>query len=166
MQRRVCLSVAALSLLNACAFSRRSALLPAPGQAEAPPQTWSGRLSLVVQSQPPQQMSAGFELQGMPKNGQLHFFTPLGTNLASLQWTTQGAQLLQGSQSQHFESLDALSEQLTGASLPIAELFDWLQGIHTQALGWEADLSQVSEGTLSAKRTNPMPAVVLRIKLD
>jgi outer membrane lipoprotein LolB len=111
-------------------------------------------------------MSAGFELQGMSKNGQLHFFTPLGTNLASLQWTTQGAQLLQGAQSQHFESLDALSEQLTGASLPIAELFDWLQGIHTQALGWEADLSQVSEGTLSAKRTHPMPAVVLRIKLD
>jgi outer membrane lipoprotein LolB len=59
-----------------------------------------------------------------------------------------------------------LTEEVTGAALPMDAMFDWLQGKNTHSLGWQADLSAMHQGTLAAKRLSPEPLVVLRIKLD
>ena len=45
-------------------------------------------------------------------------------------------------------------------------LFDWLSGVPTLAGGWQADLQQLDEGRLSATRTQPPPAAMLRILLN
>jgi outer membrane lipoprotein LolB len=57
-------------------------------------------------------------------------------------------------------------EQATGASLPVAALFDWLAGVNTPVPGWEADLSQLGEGRLRAQRREPPPLADLRVVLD
>ena len=63
-------------------------------------------------------------------------------------------------------SLAELTEKTTGAALPVDAIFGWLQGRDVQAPGWQADLSGATQGSLSARRTNPAPEVTLRIKLD
>jgi outer membrane lipoprotein LolB len=133
----------------------------------ADPQTgpWSGRLSVRVDSQPPQSFSAAFELAGDAGRGQLRLFSPFGSTLAELRWQPGGAALLQGGGERHFESVDALLEQATGAPLSAQALFDWLRGQPADLAGWQADLSQWPEGRLSARRQTP-PAAELRLVLD
>jgi outer membrane lipoprotein LolB len=126
---------------------------------------WQGRLSLRIQSEPVTSMSAGFLLRGEPGHGRLDLYSPLGTTLASLRWTPHDVQLQQGGQLQRFDSLDALTEQATGAALPVNVLFDWLNGIPSLSPGWQADLSQLPRGLLIAHRVSPTPTVQLRIKL-
>ena len=63
-------------------------------------------------------------------------------------------------------SLAELTEKTTGAALPIDAIFAWLQGRDVSTTGWTADLSAISQGSLSARRTTPSPEVTLRIKLD
>lgn len=128
---------------------------------------WRGRLALRVENgQGPQSFSAGFELSGTPQAGELVLSTPFGTTLATLTWTAQDATLRTNGEVRHFESVDALATQATGAALPIAALFLWLSGQHATAAGWQADLSQLSDGRLMAQRTHPEPAAELRIVLD
>ena len=129
-------------------------------------QEWSGRISLQVQSTPPQQLNASFALQGGAQKGQLDVFSPFGTTLATLHWTPQEAVLHQGNQQQRFASITVLTERLTGAQLPMTELFDWLNGQPTAVEGWQTDVSQLGSGWLIATRTSPAPTVLLKIKLD
>ena len=133
-------------------------------QANAP--EWQGRLSLRIQSEPATSMSAGFLLRGEATHGRLDLYSPLGTTLAALRWSPDNVQLQQGGQLQRFESLDELTEQATGAALPVSALFDWLHGVPSLAPGWQADLSQLPQGLLIAQRITPNPTVHLRIKLD
>ena len=63
-------------------------------------------------------------------------------------------------------TLSALLREVTGEALPIDALFDWLSGVPTLAGGWQADLQQLDEGRLSATRTQPPPAAMLRILLN
>jgi outer membrane lipoprotein LolB len=111
-------------------------------------------------------MSASFLLHGDAKNGELDLYSPLGTTLGALQWTPQQVQLSDGGKHQYFNSLAELTEKATGAALPVEAIFAWLQGREVQVSGWQADLSSVSQGSLSARRTTPTPEVILRIKLD
>jgi outer membrane lipoprotein LolB len=151
-----------VSLLAACAQ------LPRPPADEAlPGQVRSGRLALSVQDQPSQSFSAGFELRGRPQAGQLTLLNPIGGTLAVLQWQP-GTALLQtpGQAPRQFASIDAMVEQATGASLPVAALFDWLAGVNTPVPGWQADLSQLAEGRLRAQRQEPPPQADLRVVLD
>ncbi|PQA82613.1 hypothetical protein C5F52_13540 [Limnohabitans sp. TS-CS-82] len=127
---------------------------------------WQGRLSLRIQSDPATSMSAGFLLRGEATYGRLDLYSPLGTTLAALRWTPSTVQLQQGGQLQRFDSLDELTEQATGAALPVHALFDWLNGVPSMAPGWQADLSQLPQGLLIAQRVSPTPTVHLRIKLD
>lgn len=127
---------------------------------------WQGRLSLRIQSDPATSMSAGFLLRGDTTLGRLDFYSPLGTTLAALHWSPNAVQLQQGSQLQRFDSMDELTEQATGAPLPMSALFDWLHGIPSATPGWQADLSQLPQGLLIAQRVSPTPTVHLRIKLD
>ena len=132
--------------------------------AQAP--EWQGRISVQVQGDTPSAMSAGFLLRGDASNGELDLYSPLGTTLGALQWTPQWVQLSDGGKHQYFNSLAELTEKTMGASLPVDAIFSWLQGRDRDAAGWQADLSALSQGTLTARRTDPTPEVTLRIKLD
>ncbi|MEY4122173.1 MAG: hypothetical protein RLZZ457_1011 [Pseudomonadota bacterium] len=158
---RVWLAFGVAALLTACASTSR---LPQTGSADV--HEWQGRLSVSIQTAPPSQMSASFSLRGHAQQGSLDLFSPLGTTLAALNWTAHAAHMQQGNQQQRFDSLAALTEQATGAALPVTALFDWLQGSPTSAPGWQVDLSALPQGALIARRYDPAPEVTLRIKLD
>ena len=150
------------ALLTGCALPERQ-LTP---DATATSQHWSGRMALQVQDSQQQSFSAGFELQGRPESGTLLVFNPLGSIIARLQWTPAGATLQQGEQITTSDSLPELITRLTGNDIPVAALFDWLQGKDTAVTGWKTDLSRISEGRLRADRSSPPPEASLRIVLN
>lgn len=151
-------------LLGACATPQRLAPQDTGLQPKEP--QWEGRLSLVIDSTPETSLSAAFLLRGSAKQGGLDFYSPLGTTLAALRWSSQSAIWLQGDGQRTFDSLDHLTEKATGTVLPISHLFDWLEGKATSLPGWQADSSQLAQGLLVVRRSVPTPSVVLRIKLD
>ena len=157
------------ALLAGCATSSRppkalSTSSPTSLLGQLP--EWQGRISVQVLGDAPSSMSASFSLRGNASNGELDLYSPLGTTLGALQWTPQLVQLSDGGKHQYFNSLAELTEKTTGAALPVDAIFAWLQGREVQATGWQADLSAVSKGSLTARRTVPAPEVMLRIKLD
>jgi outer membrane lipoprotein LolB len=121
---------------------------------------------VVVQSDPPQSSTASFALQGDARLGELQFFSPMGTTLARLQWRDGQVHLHRGQEPERFASMEELTAQLTGSALPVTALFDWLQGQPHEVPGWQADLSSLAQGTLTARRQQPLPTVTLRIKID
>ena len=142
--------------LSACATPQRTTQPGANG--------WNGRLSVRVDSLPPQSLTAGFDLRGSPQAGELQLTSPLGNTLATVQWSPQGADLRQGQQVTTRRSLDQLTTELIGTSLPVAALFGWLQGqLSENADGWQADLTRQAEGRITARRTTPLPTAELRI---
>ncbi len=151
-------------VLAGCATPSRMAKTAGTDQVTLP--EWQGRLSVQVLGEQPASMSASFVLRGNARNGELDLYSPLGTTVGALQWSPQFVQLNDGRQHQYFNSLAELTEKTTGAALPIDAIFGWLQGHDTPATGWQADLSEVAQGKLIAKRTTPAPEVTLRIKLD
>lgn len=126
---------------------------------------WQGRLALTVHSTPIQTLSADFELDGDPQLGSLRLSSALGSTLAQLNWSPESAQLVAQGNTQQFSSLDALVLQATGTPLPIAQLFDWVQGKNSAADGWEADLSAYPNSRIHARRTVATTAE-LKIILD
>lgn len=148
------------------------------GCALPPPQTrsgtgqagdfsvWRGRLALRIDSEPAQSFAAGFELSGRPAQGELLLFSPLGTTLGQLRWSPQSAVWTHDGQTQSFDSVEALALQATGAALPVAHLFLWLDGQPSAVAGWMVDLSQREDGRLIARRSTPLPTVELRLVLE
>jgi len=151
-------------VLTACATPSRRAQSAGAESTKLP--EWQGRISVQVLGQAPSSMSASFWLRGNENHGELDIYSPLGTTLGTLQWTPQAVELSEGGKLRYFQSLAELTEQTTGAALPIDAMFGWLQGRETQAPGWQADLSRLAKGTLNARRSNPLPEVTLRIQLD
>lgn len=149
--------LASPAYLTGCATPPRSA--PTPGE-----RSWNGRLALAVDGAQP--FNAGFELKGAPGAGELALFTPLGGTAGVLAWSPGSATLRTGSGVRQFPSLEALVQEVTGAPLPIAALFDWLAGKATEVPGWSVDLSQVGQGRLRARRAEPPPAADLRVLFD
>ncbi|WP_336691752.1 outer membrane lipoprotein LolB [Delftia acidovorans] len=165
-RRQLCATAAAAALLAlaGCALPPRQ--LQADATAPTAAGHWAGRLALQVEDAQNQSFSAGFELLGTPQRGELLLFTPLGSTLARLLWEPGQASLQQGEERKTSDSLPALVQELTGSDLPIAALFDWLQGRATAAAGWQVDLSRMEQGRLSARRHDPQPPAALRIVLD
>lgn len=121
---------------------------------------------MQVDSVPPHNLAAGFELLGTPKHGRLSLTSPLGTRLAEVEWSEDGAVWRTAAETRHFVSMAQLTEQLVGTPLPLSALFDWLQSRPTKTQGWEADLQDMPRGRLRALRSLPEPAAQLRIVLD
>jgi len=161
----------ALALLAACATPP-----PAPGEA-----AWiSGRLSVRVAAdagRAAQGMSAGFELRGDGDTGELRLSSPLGTRIAQARWAP-GLAVLDTPDGEHrFATLDELSRQALGETLPLRALPDWIAGRPWPAaphfarvdgfdqLGWSVSLAGLREGRVEAQRLAP-PAVVVRVRLD
>lgn len=127
---------------------------------------WSGRLALAVEGNQSQSFSAGFELKGHAGAGDLTLFTPLGGTLAVLAWAPGSATLRSNGQTREFPSVEALVAHATGSAIPVAALFDWLRGTDTPVPGWQADLSQLPQGRLRARRLDPPPPADLRVVLE
>ena len=148
-------------LLAGCAAPPPAA--PTSGPA---PAYWRGRLALRLDTPEPTSYFASFELSGQAQAGELLLSTPLGTTLAQLRWAPQRALLTSDGRTRAFDSLDALATEATGTAIPIAALFQWLQGQPAAADGWQVDLSQLNEGRLQAHRARPAPAAELRLILE
>jgi outer membrane lipoprotein LolB len=138
---------------------------PTPSAAQAA-STWTGRLALQVEDRPSQSFSASFELKGDARAGELALFSPLGSTMAQLAWQPGAATLRAGGQVRQADSVDALAAEATGTTIPVSALFDWLAGVATPVAGWQADVSEVAQGRLRAKRTDPAPAADLRVAFD
>ncbi len=158
-QRRRHLVTGAASLLGLTLFGCTSpTLVVKPAQSY-----WSGRLALQIEEESAQSFSALFELEGSEDQGELILLSPLGNTLGKLKWSSDGATLQTGQQQQTSHSLDALLTLVTGEAIPIKAIFDWLRGIETNAAGWVADLSALSQGRITAQRSDPKPKAILRI---
>ena len=158
-QRRRYLVTGAASLLGLSLFGCTS-----PTFVVKPEQSyWSGRLALQIEEESAQSFSALFELEGSEDQGELILLSPLGNTLGKLKWSSEGATLQTGQQQQTSHSLDALLTQITGEAIPIKAIFDWLRGIETNAAGWVVDLSALSQGRITAQRSDPKPKAILRI---
>ena len=163
----------AILLIASCAYPTR-----ARGPNDAETALWRGRLALRVASDgqpapgesgaptPAQSFSASFELTGNAQTGGLLLFSPLGTTVAELSWTTQTATMLANGETRSFSSLAELLKQATGTEIPVASLFAWLAGDNAATPGWLADVSQYSLGRVVARRSDPLPAVELRLIIE
>ena len=132
-------------------------------------QAWSGRISLrTIDTLSPTtpSFSATFTLLGSARQGELSLDTPLGTTLAHVSWTQNGARLTQGSQSNVYSSLDELTSALMGTLIPMEALFDWLGGRPTSAPGWTPDLSARDRGRITARHSGSAGTIELRVILD
>jgi outer membrane lipoprotein LolB len=148
--------LAAAMVISGCAT-------PIPDGTAARESVWAGRFSLTVHSEPPKSWSAGFELTGNPRSGQLQLSSPLGNWLAQVQWSPDGAEMQQGGRLTRHASLDRMAADLGEAPLPVTALFDWLEGRPSPVSGWEADLSRHAEGRIVARRRQPLPEAELRL---
>jgi len=158
---------AALAAPIALVGCAQAPLAPPTSTEEGTPRTfWSGRLALQVQDQPSRSFMAAFELQGQASTGSLHLSTPLGSTLAQLHWSPQGARLTTNNTTEEAASVDALLERSTGAPIPVVALFDWLSGQSTPLDGWSTDLSAIAQGRLRATRFHPEPQTTLRITFE
>ncbi len=127
---------------------------------------WRGRLAVRVESEKPQSFSAGFELTGSSRVGQLNLYTPLGSTAAALSWSSQTAIMRSNGDVRYFESLDDLIKLALGTEIPVEALFAWLAGDNMAVAGWSADLSQHANGRITARRTAPAPVAELRLVLE
>ena len=138
------------------------------GGSSAPKATdsWSGRMSLRIESEPVQTFAALFELRGSAEAGDLTLTTPIGSTLAQLHWAPGEALLKDGSKTRRFDSVDELIEAATGAAIPVGALFGWLAGRNEPVPGWKPDLAQLGSGRLQAVRESPSPRADLRIVFE
>ena len=152
-----------LLLIGGCAGQR----VPASPAADSTGH-WQGRLAVKVYSKPVQAFSANFELDGSPAKGALVLSSPLGTTLARMQWAEgkEGfATLIANGEQREFGTLQELAFKSTGADLPVASLFAWLQGRAEEAPGWQVDLSELSAGRIQAQHREEVQSD-LKIILD
>lgn len=171
------LMLAGAGLLGGCATTQPPAPLPdEAGRARV------GRLAVQVAGDSARSFSAGFELEGSAAQGQLTLFSPIGLPLGRAQWRPGEVQLDSGTQTQRFDHLDTMMEALVGEALPLAALFDWLEGrpwpdeasrplAETDGpgfrqLGWKVSTGRLADGLLVAERRLPEPALTVRIRLD
>ncbi len=155
-----------------------------PKADSTPGETLSGRLAVRVEAShaaAARSLTAAFELQGDAQTGRLDLSTPLGNTLARASWTPQSVVLATPDGQKRYPDLDALTSELLGESLPVAALFDWLQGRPWpgasssavapadqpgfEQLGWIVSLARFDDASISARRELPPPMTV-RIKLD
>lgn len=182
-----------LAGLGACAqLPQRQGAVPVPlhatagdtTNADAPlPRAFSGKLSVQVPPLPGQRVAQGgsgsFELMGNASVGQLELATPTGSLLARVRWTPTSVSLEQPKEERSYDSLDALTLELLGESVPVAALFDWLAGrpwsgaVSTPLatpltgfaqLGWRVETDRLGDGVLVASQLGGR-AATLRVRL-
>jgi outer membrane lipoprotein LolB len=159
-RRRLTLAAGLALLAQACALAPPTT----PALPDQP--VWTGRLALRIDNDPPERLAAGFELRGRPEAGQLMLEGALGQTLLHLSWSATGAVArTPGGESRHARLDDALGA-FTSTPLPVAALFEWLQGRPAPVPGWQTELDRLPEGRLLARRIAPEPQLELRLLLE
>jgi len=169
-------------LLQACATHAP----PLPGHV------YAGRLAVrsdASATQAARSVSGQFELSGNASSGQLILTSPLGVTVARARWSRpEGAmgvpsdiELEANGGTTHYPTLEAMMQQAIGDQLPLAAMFDWLDGrpwpgapvtrdaggAAFDQLGWHVDQSQFAANRLiDAQRAEPPPTLHVRVKLD
>jgi outer membrane lipoprotein LolB len=167
LKKRLVSSLLHLSLLLTLAGCAAPSRAPAENAAHA--SSWIGRMSVRIDAtavQSSQVFSSGFELKGGPSQGQLHFFTPLGSTAAAIVWTPGQARMQSGSQTQTFTNIAELIERVLGTPVPVAALFAWMAGDQVSLDGWQVDQSQFNNGKITARRVSPPPGAEIRVVLE
>jgi len=157
-----------------------------------PGHVWSGKLGVrtdAAPNQPARSMSGQFELSGGASSGQLVLTSPIGTTIARARWSDPvGAQgtpsrieLEADGGTTHYATLEDMMQRAIGDQLPLAAMFDWLEGrpwpaapaqrsadgMSFEQLGWHVDLARLADDRLiDAQRPLPKPALHVRVKLD
>jgi outer membrane lipoprotein LolB len=172
-RRAAALALPLAALMSACA-SLPVDTGPTPGE------TLAGRIAVRVEpigDADARSTIAAFELQGTPEAGRLNLAAPTGTVLAQAHWKPGRVVLVTPQGETPYPSLDALTREVVGESLPVAALFDWLHGrpwpgaAHVaeppgfRQLGWTVDLARFAEDTIVAVRAQA-PVVTVRVKLE
>ena len=147
-----------------CALWLAGCAQPMPS-APVEENSWNGRIALQIDGQASQSFSAMFELRGTAQAGGLVLFSPFGNRIAQLDWKDGHAQLVSGQDTRTSDSLDTLLQDVTGTRIPVTALFNWLKGTQASATGWQADLTGIADGRLTARRDDPQPTATLRIAL-
>ena len=147
-----------------CALWLAGCAQPMPS-AHVEENSWNGRIALQIDGQASQSFSAMFELRGTAQAGGLVLLSPFGNRIAQLDWKDGHAQLVSGQDSRTSDSLDTLLQDVTGTRIPVTALFSWLKGTQASATGWQADLTGIADGRLTARRDDPQPTATLRIAL-
>ena len=147
-----------------CALWLAGCAQPMPS-APAEENSWTGRIALQIDGQASQSFSAMFELRGTAQAGGLVLLSPFGNRIAQLDWKDGHAQLVSGQDTRTSDSLDTLLQDVTGTRIPVTALFSWLKGTQANATGWQADLTGIADGRLTARRDDPQPTATLRIAL-
>ena len=147
-----------------CALWLAGCAQPMPS-APAEENSWTGRIALQIDGQASQSFSAMFELRGTAQAGGLVLLSPFGNRIAQLDWKDGHAQLVSGQDTRTSDSLDTLLQDVTGTRIPVTALFSWLKGTQASATGWQADLTGIADGRLTARRDDPQPTATLRIAL-
>ncbi|MFT7771708.1 outer membrane lipoprotein LolB [Roseateles sp.] len=137
----------------------------------------SGRISVTVAGDVHSRGTGGaasFELFGGPEAGRLELTSPLGSLVARADWQPGRVTLQTPNDERRFDDLDSLTRELLGEAVPVAALFDWLNGRPWSAaphqktangfeqLGWRIEPRPPA---LVATRLAE-PVVTLRAKLD
>ena len=147
-----------------CALWLAGCAQPMPS-APVEENSWNGRIALQIDGQASQSFSAMFELRGTAQAGGLVLLSPFGNRIAQLDWKDGHAQLVIGLDTRTSDSLDTLLQDVTGTRIPVTALFSWLKGTQASATGWQADLTGIADGRLTARRDDPQPTATLRIAL-
>lgn len=147
-----------------CALWLAGCAQPMPS-APVEENSWNGRIALQIDGQASQSFSAMFELRGTAQAGGLVLLSPFGNRIAQLDWKDGHAQLVSGQDTRTSDSLDTLLQEVTGTRIPVTALFSWLKGTQASATGWQADLTGIANGRLTARRDDPQPTATLRIAL-
>lgn len=147
-----------------CALWLAGCAQPMPS-APVEENSWNGRIALQIDGQASQSFSAMFELRGTAHAGGLVLLSPFGNRIAQLDWKDGHAQLVSGQDTRTSDSLDTLLQDVTGTRIPVTALFSWLKGTQASATGWQADLTGIADGRLTARRDDPQPTATLRIAL-
>ena len=151
-------------LLVLCALWLAGCAQPMPS-APVEENSWNGRIALQIDGQASQSFSAMFELRGTAQAGGLVLLSPFGNRIAQLDWKDGHAQLVSSQDTRTSDSLDTLLQDVTGTRIPVTALFSWLKGTQASATGWQADLTGIADGRLTARRDDPQPTATLRIAL-
>ena len=128
---------------------------------------WEGRLQLRILQDKPEQFSFNFDLQGTAEKGELTIYSPLGNTLAVASWTPNSAVLTEGNKQKHFASMEDLTQQLTGAALPLPTLMAWLKTDGPSLEGWQIKSETLPRSRrIFAERTTPLPKLQLTLLLN
>ena len=143
----------------------------------------TGRLSVRIEAttfSTEKSFSASFALAGSDAQGQIELTSPIGTMLAQARWMPEGAWLATSQGQSPYPSMQQLTREVFGETIPVAPWFDWLRGKPWPGAasepradnlpgfvqdGWTVDLERLPDRLIVARREQP-PAVTLRIKLD